>query len=99
MIIRNSITEVACNVHTTVDAKNNLTLDYKVTNENDSKAMGPMLRRAKKIWAMQTLQPFMIKELASLYFAKSASLQLFRVLTLSSLLSSHFYTLHKRPAV
>lgn len=49
MIIRNSITEVAYNVQTTVDAKNNLTLDYKVTNENDSKAMGGMLRRAKKI--------------------------------------------------
>src|SRR5215207_1567423 len=49
MIIRNSITEVAYNVQTTVDAKNNLTLDYKVTNENDSKAMGTMLRRTKKI--------------------------------------------------
>jgi transposase len=49
MIIRNSITEVAYNVQTTVDAKNNLTVDFKVTNENDSKAMGPMLRRAKKI--------------------------------------------------
>lgn len=49
MIIRNSITEVAYNVQTTVDGKNLLTLDYKVTNENDSKAMGPMLRRAKKI--------------------------------------------------
>ena len=49
MIIRNSITEVAYNVQTTVDAKNLLTLDYKVTNENDSKAMGPMLKRAKKI--------------------------------------------------
>jgi hypothetical protein len=49
MIIRNSITEVAYNVQTTVDAKNLLTLDYKLTNENDSKAMGPMLGRAKKI--------------------------------------------------
>jgi transposase len=49
MIIRNSITEVAYNVQTTVDAKNLLTLDYKVTNENDTKAMGPMLKRAKKI--------------------------------------------------
>ena len=49
MIIRNSITEVAYNVQSTVDAANLLTLDYKVTNENDSKAMGPMLRRAKKI--------------------------------------------------
>ena len=49
MIIRNSITEVAYNVQTTVDEKNLLTLDYKVTNENDSKAMGCMLKRAKKI--------------------------------------------------
>jgi transposase len=49
MIIRNSITEVAYNVQTTVDEKNKITLDYKVTNENDSKALGPMLRRAKVI--------------------------------------------------
>jgi transposase len=49
MITRNNITEVAYNVQTTVDAKNNLTLDFKVTNENDSKAMGLMLSRAKKI--------------------------------------------------
>ena len=49
LLIRNHITEVAYNVQTTVDAKHHLTLDYKVTNENDSKAMGGMLRRAKKI--------------------------------------------------
>jgi transposase len=49
MITRNNITEVAYNVQTTVDAKNHLTIDYKVTNENDSKAMGCMLRRAKTI--------------------------------------------------
>lgn len=49
MITRNNITEVAYNVQTTVDAKNLLTLDYKVTNENDSKAMGCMLKRAKTI--------------------------------------------------
>src|SRR5215216_5761007 len=49
MITRNNITEVAYNVQTTVDEKNLLTLDYKVTNENDSKAMGPMLKRASKI--------------------------------------------------
>ena len=40
MIIRNNITEVAYNVQTSVDAKNNLLIDYKVTNNNDSKAMG-----------------------------------------------------------
>lgn len=49
MITRNNITEVAYNVQTTVDHKHCLTLDYKVTNENDSKAMGTMLRRAQTI--------------------------------------------------
>ena len=49
MITRNNITEVAYNVQTTVDAKHCLPIDYKVTNNNDSKAMGDMLRRAKSI--------------------------------------------------
>lgn len=49
MIIRNNITEVAYNVQTTVDSKHNLPIDYKVTNENDTKAMGNMLQRAKSI--------------------------------------------------
>ncbi|QMU29502.1 IS1182 family transposase [Adhaeribacter radiodurans] len=49
MIIRNTITEVAYNVQTTVDAKHCLPIDYQVTNHNDSKAMGNMLRRAKSI--------------------------------------------------
>lgn len=49
MIVRNNITEVAYNVQTTVDAKHCLPIDYKVTNTNDSKAMGNMLQRAKSI--------------------------------------------------
>lgn len=49
MISRNNITEVAYNVQTTVDSKYNIPIDYKVTNENDSKAMGKMLVRAKVI--------------------------------------------------
>jgi len=49
MIIRNNITEVAYNVQTTVDSKHNIPIDYKVTNHNDSKAMGNMLQRAKSI--------------------------------------------------
>ena len=49
MIIRNNITEVAYNTQTTVDGKHNILIDYNVTNNNDSKAMGPMLRRAKSI--------------------------------------------------
>lgn len=49
MIIRNNITEVAYNTQTTTDAKYNIPIDYNVTNNNDSKAMGNMLRRAKSI--------------------------------------------------
>jgi transposase len=49
IIVRNNIAEVAYNVQTTVDAKNNFPIDYKVTNENDSKAMGNMVQRAKSI--------------------------------------------------
>ena len=49
LITRNNITEVAYNVQTTVDSKNNIPIDYKVSNTNDSKAMGNMLRRAKSI--------------------------------------------------
>ena len=49
IMIRNNITEVAYNVQTTVDAKHNLPIDYKVTNQNDSKAMGNMVQRAKSI--------------------------------------------------
>jgi len=49
LIIRNNITEVAYNVQTSVDDQNNIPIDYKVTNHNDSKAMGNMLQRAKSI--------------------------------------------------
>ncbi len=49
MIICNNITETAYDVQTIVDGKHIITIDYKVTNENDSEAMGSMLGRAKKI--------------------------------------------------
>lgn len=49
MIVRNNITEVVYNVQTTTDSKHNIPIDYKVTNHNDSKAMGNMLQRAKSI--------------------------------------------------
>ena len=49
IMLRNNITEVAYNVQSTVDAKNNIPIDYKVTNQNDSKAMGNMVQRAKSI--------------------------------------------------
>ena len=54
MIVRNNITEVAYCVQTTVDADNNIPFDYLVTNKNDSKAMGQMLRRAKAILGTNT---------------------------------------------
>ncbi len=49
LITRNNITEVAYNTQTTVDAKHNIPIDFKLTNTNDSKAMGNMLQRAKSI--------------------------------------------------
>jgi len=49
IMIRNNITEVAYNVQSTVDSKNCIPIDYKVTNQNDSKAMGNMVQRAKSI--------------------------------------------------
>jgi len=49
MIIRGNITEVAYNVQSTVDAKHCIPIDYEVTNQNDNKAMGAMVRRAKSI--------------------------------------------------
>jgi transposase len=48
-VIRNGITEVSYSLQTTVDEKNNIPIDYKLTNNNDVKAMGMMLRRAKTI--------------------------------------------------
>src|SRR5690554_5030333 len=48
-IVRGTITEVCYTAQTTVDAKHKLLLDYKLTNQNDKKAMGMMLRRAKTI--------------------------------------------------
>src|SRR6266705_4760817 len=49
LMTRNNISEVAYNIQTVVDAKHNLFLDYKVTNENDSRALSCMLRRTKTI--------------------------------------------------
>ena len=49
LIIRNNITEVAYATQTSVDADYNIPFDYLVTNNNDSKAMGHMLKRAKTI--------------------------------------------------
>jgi len=48
-ITRGNITEVCYTAQTTVDAQNKLIIDYKITNQNDKKAMGMMLRRAKTI--------------------------------------------------
>jgi transposase len=49
LITRNNITEVGYSVQTTVDAEHNIPIDFKVTNQNDNKAMGGMVRRAKTI--------------------------------------------------
>jgi len=46
IMIRNHISEVSYSVQTTVDAKHSIPIDYKVTNQNDARAMGEMLSRA-----------------------------------------------------
>lgn len=48
-IVRGSITEVCYTAQTSVDAKHKLFIDFKITNQNDKKAMGTMLKRAKTI--------------------------------------------------
>ena len=55
IMIRGNISEVAYNVQTTVDAQHCLPIDYQVTNQNDAKAMGAMVRRAKSIVRNQDL--------------------------------------------
>lgn len=49
IMIRGIISEVAYNIQSTVDGKNKLPIDYQVTNQNDTGAMGNMVRRAKSI--------------------------------------------------
>lgn len=49
IMMRNHISEVAYSVQTTVDAKHNIPIDYKLTNTNDTRAMGSMLSRAVEI--------------------------------------------------
>lgn len=48
-IVRGTVTEVCYTAQTTVDADHKLLIDYLITNRNDKKAMGGMLRRAKAI--------------------------------------------------
>jgi transposase len=48
-MLRNNITEVAYNIQSTVDSKKCIPIDYKVTNQNDTRAMGNMVQRAKSI--------------------------------------------------
>ena len=47
--IRNNIIEVTYAVQSTVDAEHNIPIDFEVTNQNDSRAMVPIVERASKI--------------------------------------------------
>ena len=49
LMLRNKISEVAYSAQSTVDSKHNIIIDYKTTNQNDTHAMGMMVRRAKTI--------------------------------------------------
>jgi len=56
-IVRGSITEICYTAQTTVDADHKLLIDYLITNQNDKKAMGGMLRRAKTILKGNSFTP------------------------------------------
>src|SRR5699024_9178448 len=60
-IVRNMITEVAYNLQSTMDAEHNIPVNYEITNENDSKAMGGMLEQAVEILATMNLQRSLTK--------------------------------------
>ncbi|MES2662384.1 MAG: IS1182 family transposase [Pseudomonadota bacterium] len=49
LMTRNNVSEVAYSVQTVVDASHHLPIDYKVTNDNDTRALSGMLRRTKII--------------------------------------------------
>lgn len=49
LVIRGMITEVCYNIQSTVDAKNNIPIDYNVTNTNDKRAMTYMVEQAIEI--------------------------------------------------
>lgn len=53
-IVRGTVTEVCYTAQTTVDAQHKFLIDYKLTNQNDKKAMGTMLRRTKSILRTNT---------------------------------------------
>jgi transposase len=77
IMVRNNITEVAYNVQTTVDSKNNIPIDYKVTNQNDSKASSDVgfmfiaynLRRIGNILTRDRLKEY-LRILVSLFVSK-----------------------------
>ncbi|WP_157578160.1 hypothetical protein [Tenacibaculum ovolyticum] len=46
LVIRGVITEVCYNIQSTLDSKNKLPIDYKVTNVNDKKALVEMTKKA-----------------------------------------------------
>ena len=61
IMIRGVISEVAYNVQSTVDSKHKIPVDYEVTNQNDSGAMGSMARRAKSILKHNRFSPLFDK--------------------------------------
>lgn len=49
LAVRQNILEVCYNIQTSVDAKHNLPIDYKTTNNNDTHALANMAARSKSI--------------------------------------------------
>lgn len=89
MITRNNITEVCYNIQSTVDAQHNIPIDYKVTNQNDSKAMGGMVKRAAAILNTKDFTMIFDKGYHTGSEFKYAALQGLTVMTAIPAVASH----------
>jgi len=59
MMMTNQKFDVCYNVQTTIDDKNNLVVDYDVTNDvNDQKQLNEMARKAKEVLGVESLDVF-----------------------------------------
>ena len=77
-VICGAITEVCYTAQTTVDAEHKLLIDYKITAQNDKKAMGGMLRRAKAILGTNSFTALYPHDLVAAVRITGGDLRVFR---------------------
>jgi len=62
LLVKGNTSIVGYNIQSMVDAKHNIPIDYEVTNETDSKAMGEMLERSIEVLELEKDEEGKIKE-------------------------------------